>query len=181
MDKRLNIESCLPDDRERAVLIGRAWVPAYEGPALVSLHDDGVYDISRVAATASALFDLDDPPAVIRAASDLPRLASVSEMLANSAWNRRNNDAPWFLAPCDLQAIKASGVTFVSSMLERVIEEQARGDARKAESVRQAIVAIIGSNLRSIRPGSEAARAVKHALIAQGAWSQYLEVGIGPD
>jgi fumarylacetoacetate (FAA) hydrolase family protein len=85
------------------------------------------------------------------------------------------------LAPCDLQAIKASGVTFVASLLERVIEEQARGDARKADAVRQSIVAIIGDNLRSIRPGSEEARAVKDALIAQGVWSQYLEVGIGPD
>ena len=88
---------------------------------------------------------------------------------------------PWLLAPCDLQAIKASGVTFVASLLERVIEEQARGDARKAESVRQAIVAIIGKNLRDIRPGSPQAAAVKDALIAQGVWSQYLEVGIGPD
>src|SRR6185436_19965009 len=87
---------------------------------------------------------------------------------------------PRLLAPCDLQAVKASGVTFVASLLERVIEEQARGDARKADAVRQSIVAIIGSNLRDIRPGSPQAAAVKDALIAQGVWSQYLEVGIGP-
>src|SRR6185436_2169284 len=88
---------------------------------------------------------------------------------------------PRLLAPCDLQAVKASGVTFVASLLERVIEEQARGDARKADTVRQSIVAIIGENLRDIRPGSPQAAAVKNALIAQGVWSQYLEVGIGPD
>jgi fumarylacetoacetate (FAA) hydrolase family protein len=77
--------------------------------------------------------------------------------------------------------VKASGVTFVASLLERVIEEQARGDARKADAVREQIVAIIGSNLRDIRPGSPQAAAVKDVLIAQGVWSQYLEVGIGPD
>ncbi len=85
------------------------------------------------------------------------------------------------LAPCDLQAIKASGVTFVASLLERVIEEQARGDAAKAEGLRTSITSIIGSNLRNIRPGSAEARRVKDVLIAQGVWSQYLEVGIGPD
>jgi fumarylacetoacetate (FAA) hydrolase family protein len=102
-------------------------------------------------------------------------------VLDNSNEETRNTRAPWLLAPCDLQAIKASGVTFVASLLERVIEEQARGDARKAESVRQAIVAVIGNNLRDIRPGSPQAQAVKEALIAQGVWSQYLEVWIGPD
>jgi fumarylacetoacetate (FAA) hydrolase family protein len=85
------------------------------------------------------------------------------------------------LAPCDLQAIKASGVTFVSSMLERVIEEQARGDPAKAESIRKAIVGVIGDDLASVRPGSPEAARLKDVLIAQGAWSQYLEVGIGPD
>jgi fumarylacetoacetate (FAA) hydrolase family protein len=85
------------------------------------------------------------------------------------------------MAPCDLQAIKAAGVTFVASMLERVIEEQARGDASKAESVRKAVVAVIGDNLSAVQPGSPAAMKLKDVLIAQGMWSQYLEVGIGPD
>jgi fumarylacetoacetate (FAA) hydrolase family protein len=150
---------------------------------------DGLYDLSRVAPTCTQLLDLDDPVAAVRDAGKLPRIGSVEEVLANSAFDRRDPRAPWLLAPCDLQAIKASGVTFVASLLERVIEEQARGDARKAESARQSIVAIIdqqgdrhgGSNLREIRPGSPQARAVKEALIAQGLWSQYLEVGIGPD
>jgi len=86
-----------------------------------------------------------------------------------------------FLAPCDLQAIKAAGVTFVASMLERVIEEQARGDASRAEAVRQAVVAVIGDNLRSVKPGSPESSKLKEVLLAQGLWSQYLEVGIGPD
>ncbi len=88
---------------------------------------------------------------------------------------------PRFLAPCDLSAVKAAGVTFVASTLERVIEEQARGDPAKAEAVRRSLVAVIGDDLARVRPGSDEALAVKEALVAAGAWSQYLEVGIGPD
>ena len=176
---------CLPDAAARAALVGRAWLPGVNGPAVVAAIGDGLHDLSRVAPTCTQLLDLDDPVTAVRDAGALPRIGSVDEVIANSAFDRRDPRAPWLLPPCDLQAIKASGVTFVASLLERVIEEQARGDARKAESVRQSIVAILdrhgGSNLREIRPGSPAARAVKEALIAQGAWSQYLEVGIGPD
>ncbi len=177
----LTSTSCVPDDHARATLVGRAWRPEVEGPSVVSINGDSVYDLSGIAPTCSQLLDLDDPVAAIRGAASLPRIGSLNDLLANSGPDGRTARAPRFLAPCDLQAIKASGVTFVASLLERVIEEQARGDARKAESVRQSIVAIIGSNLRDIRPGSPQARSVKDALIAQGVWSQYLEVGIGPD
>jgi fumarylacetoacetate (FAA) hydrolase family protein len=102
-------------------------------------------------------------------------------VLANSAFDARHAAKPWFLAPCDLQAIKAAGVTFVASMLERVIEEQARGDASCAEAVRQAVVAVIGDDLAAVQPGSASAAQLKDVLVAQGMWSQYLEVGIGPD
>ncbi|HEY4670460.1 MAG TPA: fumarylacetoacetate hydrolase family protein [Gemmatimonadaceae bacterium] len=176
----MSSSACLPDDHSRAALVGRVWRPEVEGPALVRIHDGSVYDLSAVAATCSQCLDLDDPLAAVRTPS-LPRLGSVRDILANSPEDGRNTKAPWFLAPCDLQAIKASGVTFVASLLERVIEEQARGDAGKAESVRQAIVAVIGNNLRNVRPGSPEAAAIKDALIAQRVWSQYLEVGIGPD
>jgi fumarylacetoacetate (FAA) hydrolase family protein len=127
------------------------------------------------------LLNRDNPVAAIRAAGTLPRLASTADVLANSAHDARDPSQPCLLAPCDLQALKASGVTFVASTLERVIEEQARGDAAKAESVRREIVAVIGDNLAKIRPGSPEAARVKETLIRQGAWSQYLEVGIGPD
>ena len=180
MNERLNSGACLPEDRGRAVLIGRAWVPAFDGPVPVCVRGEAIHDLTAIAATASGLLELDDPVAAIRAA-DLPRLAGLDEMLANSAWNLRDEARPWFLAPCDLQAIKASGVTFVSSMLERVIEEQARGDPSKAEAVRAAIVAVIGDDLADVRPGSPEALRLKDVLIAQHAWSQYLEVGIGPD
>ncbi|MDQ2961768.1 MAG: fumarylacetoacetate hydrolase family protein [Pseudomonadota bacterium] len=181
MNEPLSVAACLPEDRDRAVLIGRAWVPAVEGPAVVCVRGDDVYDLSRVAATTSAFFELDDPVAVLRDATSLPALAPLADILANSAWNQRDNGVPWFLAPCDLQAIKASGVTFVASMLERVIEEQARGDPAKAQSVRDAIVGVIGDNLASVRPGSPEAMRLKDVLIEQRVWSQYLEVGIGAD
>lgn len=160
------------------MLIGRAWIPKADGPSPVAVLDDQVFDVSSVAPTCSHLLELDDPVAAICARDALPRVGPVDAVIAAAA----TTDAgmPRLLAPCDLQAIKASGVTFVASLLERVIEEQARGDARKADAIRQSIVDILGGNLRSIRPGSPQAAAVKDALIAQGVWSQYLEVGIGP-
>jgi fumarylacetoacetate (FAA) hydrolase family protein len=110
-----------------------------------------------------------------------PRIASLDEAIANSDATAHDESRPWLLAPCDLQAIKASGVTFVESLLERVIEEQARGDASRAEATRAALGGVLGDNLAGIVPGSAEAAKVKEVLLAQGAWSQYLEVGIGPD
>ncbi len=177
----LTSAACLPADHERALLVGRIWWPEVAGPALVRVTEDGVFDLTGLAPTMSELLELPDPVTAIRAADAAPRIAKTTDVLANSAAEGRDVRAPSFLAPCDLAAIKAAGVTFVSSMLERVIEEQARGDPAKAESVRRAVVAIIGDDLSRVHPGSPEAMKLKDALIAQGAWSQYLEVGIGPD
>ena len=151
ISSHLRPEAALPSDHQDAVLVGRVWVPG-TGPVLVTLRDDGVHDLSRLAPTCSELLERPDPAAAVRA-HDAPRIASAREVLANSSCDARVEDAPFLLAPCDLQAIKAAGVTFVASMLERVIEEQARGDASRAESVRQAVVAVIGDNLRAVKPG----------------------------
>ena len=181
MKKLLHPLAALPTDAARALLIGRLWVPD-TGPVLVLVSPRGVLDLSSLAATACQLMELPDLSASVRAAEPgLPVLAATADVLANSAFDGRDPRMPWLLAPCDLQAIKAAGVTFVSSMLERVIEEQARGDASKAEAVRAAVVSVIGENLGSVKPGSPAAAALKAVLIEQGVWSQYLEVGIGPD
>jgi fumarylacetoacetate (FAA) hydrolase family protein len=171
----------LPDDHYRAVLIGRVWQPSAAGPTLVRVQAGGVYDLSSVAATSSELLNLDNPIGAIRAAGSLPIIASCDAVLANSASRAQDRGTPWFLAPCDLQAIKAGGVTFVASLLERVIEELARGDAVKADAVRGSVTAIIGDDLGRVRPGSVEAGQIKDVLIAKGLWSQYLEVGIGPD
>ena len=181
MKKLLHPLSTLPADAERAMLIGRLWVPD-TGPVLVLVSPRGVLDLSSVAAMACQLMELPDVARRVRSAEpSLPLLAQTADVLANSAFEGRDPRRPWLLAPCDLQAIKAAGVTFVSSMLERVIEEQARGDASKAEAVRAAVVGVIGDNLGSVKPGTPEAARLKAVLIEQGVWSQYLEVGIGPD
>lgn len=170
----------LPEDHAQATLIGRVWQPGV-GPVLVRIDADGAYDLTLIAATSSELLELNDPAATVRAATNMSRVATLQELLDNADARHRDTTRPWLLAPIDLQAVKASGVTFVASMLERVIEEQARGDAGKAESVRKAITAVIGDNLSSVVPGSPEAARLKEVLLEQGVWSQYLEVGIGPD
>jgi fumarylacetoacetate (FAA) hydrolase family protein len=173
----LDAVKALPEDVDRAELVGRVWVP-HAGPTLVRVTRETVYDLSSVASTSSQLLNMDDPVASIRqAAGSLLPIGSVSQILEASGADGSTR----FLAPCDLQAIKASGVTFVTSLLERVIEEQARGEADKAESLRRSIASTIGSSLQDIKPGSSDALRLKELLIARGIWSQYLEVGIGPD
>ena len=171
----------LPTDADRALLIGRIEMPNL-GPVLCLVTPQTIYDLSSIAATSADLLALPLPAqAVTTARAQLPRIADTPAVLANSTEATRNSALPYFLAPCDLQPIKAAGVTFVASMLERVIEEQARGDASKAQAVRESISKIVGDNLRAVVPGSEQAMKVKEVLIQQGLWSQYLEVGIGKD
>jgi len=179
--ERLTIPRCLPVDRSQATLIGRVWSPAVAGPIVVVVRDGALHDLSRLAPTVRDLLELDDPVVAIRNIESLPRIGDLAAVLANSSERDRDVHAPSLVAPCDLQAIKASGVTFVSSMLERVIEEQARGDPAKADAVRRSIVAVIGDNLSAVQPGSPDAARLKQVLIEQHVWSQYLEVGIGPD
>jgi fumarylacetoacetate (FAA) hydrolase family protein len=171
------LSNALPSDAAQATLIGRLWLPG-TGPVLVRVTAEGVYDLSSLALTCSDLLELDAAASLVQAHQGA-RLGDTPSLLQAS--DGATLDTPHFLAPCDLQAIKAAGVTFVASMLERVIEEQARGDASKAEAVRQAVVAVIGDNLRQVQPGSAQAAQLKEVLLAQGMWSQYLEVGIGPD
>ena len=179
MKHHLLPERILPEDAKFATLIGRAWVEG-RGAVLVRVGEDAVVDVSALAATCSQLLELGDAAARVKAFAGV-KLGDTAALLANSAQDARNPALPWLMAPCDLQAIKAAGVTFVSSMLERVIEEQAKGDPTKADSVRRAVVAVIGDNLGKVVPGSPDAAKLKEVLIAQKMWSQYLEVGIGPD
>ncbi|WP_300557064.1 fumarylacetoacetate hydrolase family protein [Limnohabitans sp. Rim8] len=173
----------LPVDAHQALLIGRLWVPG-KGAHVVAVTPQDVFDLSGLANTCSGLLELPDVATRVRAhvvSGQAKTLASTAETLARSDAAQRVGGQSWFMAPCDLQAVKAAGVTFVASMLERVIEEQARGDASRAEAVRQAVVAVIGDNLRHVVPGSPESAQLKEVLLAQGMWSQYLEVGIGPD
>ncbi|EDP61308.1 hypothetical protein BAL199_07128 [alpha proteobacterium BAL199] len=179
-EMNLTVEACLPDDRQQATLVGRVWRPDVDGPSVVAIRGDAVVDITAVVPTVSELMARTDVIAVVR---DAPgeTVGTLAEILANSAHDRRDTKLPWFLCPVDLQAIKACGVTFAESMLERVIEEKAKGDPSAAEAIRGEIVGQIGLDLSKIVPGSDEAMQLKKALVERGMWSQYLEVGIGPD
>nr|WP_297459980.1 fumarylacetoacetate hydrolase family protein [uncultured Halomonas sp.] len=169
----------LPHDIERALLIGRAWRAApHDGPVVVVVRAGEVIDVSAHVATVADLLDSDDAARFV-ASLNGESLGSVNDLLDNS--RAEAPQAPYLLAPCDVQAIKACGVTFAVSLLERVIEEQAGGDAAKANDLRRDLQAVIGKDLSKIVPGSSEAMALKKELQARGAWSQYMEVGIGPD
>jgi fumarylacetoacetate (FAA) hydrolase family protein len=158
--------------------VGRAWRPDVEGPSLVTVRQGQLVDITAKATpTMRDLLELDDPAAYVRSAPG-EILAPLGAVMAAEPKGR---EEVHLLAPCDLQAIKACGVTFARSMIERVIEERAAGDAARAEGIRERLTAIIGESLRNLKAGSPEAARVKAALIEEGVWSQYLEVGIGPD
>jgi len=169
-------------DLHEGTWISRVWIPGPSaGPAVVLLKSGLVYDISSRVATVSALLELDDPVHYLRSLPLEVSLISFDDLLINSDAAVRDDTQPWLLAPIDLQAVKAAGVTFATSMLERVVEEQAKGDPAKADSIRESLAEKIGTDLGKIVPGSPQAAALKEVLISQGMWSQYLEVGIGPD
>ena len=160
------------------IYLGRLWSPEAEGPCVVTIRGDEVVDItSREAPTVRDVCEMENPSGFVRNAPG----KSVGK-LATIAGNKPGDFArPHFLAPCDLLAIKGCGVNFASSMVERVIEEKAAGDPARAQEIRARVGEVIGGSLRNIKAGSEEAAKVKAALIAEGLWSQYLEVGIGPD
>lgn len=173
--------SLLPVDLPGALLIGRVWrYGDINGPCIVVVREGQVFDISNTVQTVADLLDRGDVLDVALHASG-EALGSVLNLIDNTLDPQPHGNAPRLLAPCDVQAIKACGVTFAVSLLERVIEEQAAGDVTRAEAIRSSIRELIGSDLSAIRPGSRAADRLKQALIARGAWSQYMEVGIGMD
>ncbi|GAB0114275.1 fumarylacetoacetate hydrolase family protein [Acidisoma sp. C75] len=168
----------LPEDHARASLIGRVFDPALGGPAIVHLRGERLADITAAGPTVSALLERDAPAETLGAIA-APREYDLATVIEASLAGRQ--DVPHLLAPCDLQAVKACGVTFARSMIERVIEERARGDFRAAETIRAQISEAIGGQIRTLKPGSAEATRAKEVLMAAGLWSQYLEVGIGPD
>ena len=174
------VGNALPDDAARASLAGRIWRPKLAGPSVVAIRDGAVVDVSAAFPTMRDLCESADPPAALRRAGG-DTVGTVASLLANTPAETRDPALPWLLAPIDLQAIKAAGVTFAVSMLERVIEERARGDMNAAGAIRDEVSRLVGNDLSKLKPGSPEAMRLKEVLIQQGAWSQYLEVGIGPD
>ena len=157
------IQDSMPADYMRGHFIGRAQSPS--GPCVVTIENGMLHDLTQQVATVSGALGR-------RILTGGEVMGPVTDGLPEG-WS--------LLAPIDLQCIKASGVTFALSAIERVIEERARGDAGKASEIRAQLEDTIGSGIRSVVPGSDAADQLKAALIEQGMWSQYLEVAIGPD
>lgn len=177
------VRSVLPEDADQALLVGRVWDVETAGPRVVAVRGGTVFDLHRLAGTVADLLELPDPAGAVRAALLDPGLAEprwaaadvVDASLAGDETRVR------LLAPVDLQVIKACGVTFVDSMIERVIEERCAGDAGRAAEVRALVGRALGGSIAALRPGSPEAAEAKRVLMAEGLWSQYLEVGIGPD
>ena len=177
---KLDSASTLPHDGARGALAGRVWRPDVNGPSVVAIRPDGVFDVTRAFPTMRDLCEMPDPARAL-AEEKGEFIGSLDDILANTVPDARDEGKPWLLAPNDLQAIKAAGVTFAISMLERVIEERAKGDPSAAAGIREQIVAMVGEDFSKLVPGSPEAMRLKQTLIDQGSWSQYLEVGIGPD
>lgn len=179
-----NTQIQLPEDGFTGTLIGRVWHPKSgttpAGPTPVLIKEDGVYDLSPLAPTVAQLLSSISGPEQLHT-GDFAKLGDYTAIMENTLSNSRDESALFFLTPIDLHAIKACGVTFMCSMLERIIEEQAGGDAARASDVREKIHGKIGSDLSAIVPGSDQAKELESILRGEGIWSQYLEVGIGPD
>ena len=175
----ISINELLPEDREQALLVGRVFDPLVGGPCIVCVDGDDLVDMTFIEPTMSRLLARPDLVDVVRAARTGDRRWSIDEVLP--AMSGSSAGALRLLAPIDLQVVKAAGVTFVGSMLERVVEERAKGNPEDANRIRGQLVEIIGGSIASVKPGSPEAAEVKAMLIRDGLWSQYLEVGIGPD
>lgn len=176
---QLSSVAALPSDAAEACLVGRVWRPGI-GPAVVRVRGDALEDVSKAFPTVRDLCEARDPAAALVAAEG-ESFADLASVLANTPAEGRDDGKPYLLAPIDLQAVKAAGVTFAVSMLERVIEERARGNPEAADAIRAEIVGMVGDDFAKLKPGSPEAMKLKETLIAAGSWSQYLEVGIGPD
>jgi fumarylacetoacetate (FAA) hydrolase family protein len=176
----LNAAAVLPDDGTAGTLVGRVWLPSASGPSVVAVRDSGFYDVTSRFPTVSMLAEESDPASALGNVEGA-RIGDLDRIAANTPPDGRDSGKPWLLAPIDLQVLKAAGVTFAVSMLERVIEERARGNPASAAAIRAEVVRLVGDDLSKLKPGSAEAKRLKDVLISQQAWSQYLEVGIGPD
>ncbi|MYW62982.1 fumarylacetoacetate hydrolase [Streptomyces sp. SID8379] len=173
----ITAESVLPDDARDALLVARVHEPEWDGPCVAAVRDGHVVDLTAYAPTVADLLERDDAQHLVRHAEG-GRGWSLDALLAATVAGRR--DLPHLLAPVDLQVIKAAGVTFAESLMERVIEERTGGDPALAARTRDRLAASVGA-VTAVRPGSPEAAKAKEILLADGLWSQYLEVGIGPD
>lgn len=173
-----NNNDVLPADADSATLVGRIFDPEVGGPCVVVLRGNELADITDSFPSMSDLLESADPVQATRSASG-SRSWPLQEVLENSL--SEDSQGPHLLAPADLSVLKAAGVTFANSLMERLIEERAGGDPTKADQLRAELEAVLGSEISTIVPGSAEAERLKSDLQQRGLWSQYLEVGLGPD
>ena len=176
MDRRLTVDEVLPRD-DGAKLVGRAWIEDLGGPIIVAVDGQNLRDITALGPTMSHFLEWDNLAGRLADLGGFPDLGPLQGFVDGA----RAETGDRLLSPPDLQAIKAAGVTFASSMIERVVEERAKGDPQLADSIREKLRPVLGDSLRGLVPGSEKAMEVKDILVGLEMWSQYLEVGIGPD
>jgi len=195
-------ENIVPGDAAEGTWVGRVWVPSdsrapdsrapdspntsLAGPRVVVVRNGNVYDLSGHFATMTNLVNHENAAGAVARLTDLPVLATLAELLDNSLFPERASSLREereivLLSPNDLMATKACGVTFVRSLLERVVEEKAKGDAARANEIRSLINDSLGPDLSLVTPGSPETEVLKQRFIDAGIWSQYLEVGIGKD
>ena len=179
MSRYLTPGDILPVDGDSSRLIGRVWSASESGPCVVLIDGQQVRNVNCLSPTVSGLLDREDLLNALNAVDSFPVLAALDDFLPDESGSP--GLAGELLAPSDLQPIKAAGVTFAQSMLERVIEEQVKGDPSKAAAIRARLLPVVGESLRGVQAGSEKAAEIKILLQEMELWSQYLEVGIGPD
>lgn len=183
----IEFNEIIPNSANKGTWIGRCMVPAFlaykgiEGPHVVQIKSGKVYDLSPFFNSTSELINTDGVVEVLNNLKDLRVLAELSETIENSIYTKKKTTVPYFMAPNDIQSIKACGVTFIKSLLERVIEEKAGGNVQHAHKIRETINQTLGDDLSKVVPGSPDTETLKKQFKEAGLWSQYLEVGIGKD
>ncbi|MEO0810292.1 MAG: fumarylacetoacetate hydrolase family protein [Pseudomonadota bacterium] len=180
MREYMTVAATLPEDGAAGALAGRIWRPDVNGPAIISVREDGVFDITEHAATISALADVENPLSIIHD-SKAECIGDLADILANTPEADRDPLQPWLLSPIDLQAVKAAGATFARPMLERFIAEQDNVAPEKAVIIRAELEKQFNGDLSNLLPGSEKTLALKTVLVEQNAWSHDLEVALGEE
>jgi fumarylacetoacetate (FAA) hydrolase family protein len=175
---KIDSSDVLPADWSRGCLVGRVWRPEVTGPSVVVVREGGVFDITESFPTVRDLCEEKRPSASVAAVRG-ERVSTLQGLLENV--EPRDPQKPWLLAPIDLQAIKGAGVTFVAGLLERFLAGQARPAPNGSSTIRNELLSWIGGSLHELKPASAQALLFKKHLIEKGFWSQYLEVGLGPD
>lgn len=180
-----NVFQLLPVDHEEAGLVGRAWTPATgdrpAGPSIVRVTAEEVFDITGHVSTLAGLINREDVCDFFSSIPGTKVIADFETLARNTLTDNRDPDLPWFISPVDLQPVKACGVTFHESLVERIIEERAAGNKDLAHRIRSDLLEKLGQDFESVAPGSAKALELLTLLRKENLWSQYLEVGLGPD